>query len=455
MDVAQKQAPRTAAYVAMAEREALFAADESDRRRSSGGALSFLDGVPIAVKDNIMVAGLNCTAASNILRHYVAPYDATVVTKMKAAGLVILGKTNLDEFAMGSSTETSCHGPTRNPWDEARVPGGSSGGSATAVAERSAFAALGTDTGGSIRQPAGLCGVVGLKPTYGRVSRYGAIAMASSLDQIGPIGRTVADAAALLEIIEGPDGLDSNAVATTPDQRVSGWPESLKGVRIGLPKEYFVAGMDEEIEGRVRKAVEKLEELGAEIKEVSLPHADFALAAYYIIMPSEVSANLARFDGIRYGSRAKGDNLIETYRKTRGQGFGSEVRRRVMLGTYALSSGYYDAYYLQALKVRRLIAQDFADAFNEVDVLLTPTSPVVAWKLGEKTEDPLAMYLADIYTVPVNIVGLPGVSVPCGQVQGLPVGMQLISRPFEERVMLGVANAYEKAVGRLEFIPSI
>lgn len=446
LDVAEKNAATTHAYVEFDAAGALHQADEADRRRAAGQTRSTLDGVPIAIKDMIMVQGMRCTAASNILRDYRAPYDATVVTRLKDAGAVLIGKTNMDEFAMGSSSETSCHGPTRNPWNANKIPGGSSGGSAVAVAEGSAIAALGTDTGGSIRQPAAMCGVVGLKPTYGRVSRYGAIAMASSLDQIGPFAKTVDDAALLLSAIEGQDPRDSTSIGLEDRWRLpKTLPASLKGLRIGLPKEYFVGGMEPGVEAAIRTALEKMESLGAEIKEVSLPHAGYALAVYYVLMPSEVSANLSRFDGMRYGSRVDGATLEETYRLSRGRGFGKEVRRRIMLGAYALSAGYYDAYYLQALKVRRLICDDFRQALTEVDCLVTPTSPNVAWDLGAKMEDPLSMYLADIFTVPVNVAGVPAVSVPCGFSEGLPVGLQVIGNHFDETTVLRVARAYEQA----------
>jgi len=438
----------THAYVDVAEDLALQAADAADARRAAGDALSKLDGVPIAVKDNMMVAGRRATAGSNILKEYVAPYDATVVQRLKSKGMVVLGKTNMDEFAMGSSTESSCHGATSNPWDTDRVPGGSSGGSAAAVAEGSAPVALGSDTGGSIRQPAALCGTVGLKPTYGRVSRYGLIMMASSLDQIGPFARSVEDATELLRVIEGRDQLDSTSVELKPEwQLPERLDQSVKGLRIGLPKEYFVSGMDTGVEKAVNSAVDKLKELGAEIVEVSLPHSDYALAVYYIIMPCEVSANLARFDGVRYGLRVPGKTLAETYRKSRGQGFGKEPRRRIMIGTYALSSGYYDAYYKRAQQVRRLIANDFTRAFADVDCILAPTAPTVAWKLGEMADDPLAMYLQDIYTVSVNVAGLPAISLPCGLSNNLPVGFQLIGRHFDEKTILNAASAYEQAVG--------
>lgn len=450
LEVARSNREKTSAYVEIMEEAALGAAEESDRRYKDKKPLSGIDGIPVAVKDNMLISGCRATAGSAVLKDYVAPYDATAVRKLKDAGAVIIGITNMDEFAMGSSTETSFHGPTRNPWDTQRVPGGSSGGSAAAVAEGSAVLALGSDTGGSIRQPAGMCGVVGFKPTYGRVSRYGLIAMASSLDQIGPVARTVGDAADLLKVIEGHDPRDSTSVHQKDEWRVpEKFAASLEGVRVGVPKEYFSGGLDSEVEKVIRGAIEKLRGLGAEIREVSLPHTEYALAVYYVIMPCEASANLARFDGIRYGSRVPADTLMETYRKSRGRGFGKEVRRRIMLGTHALSSGYYDAYYLKALKVRRLLANDFAQVFQEVDVLAGPTAPHVAWRLGEKSHDPLSMYLSDIYTVSVNVVGLPAVSLPCGKAHDMPVGLQIIGRHFDDGRVLGVANAFERSAGWL------
>ncbi|MEA3249672.1 MAG: Asp-tRNA(Asn)/Glu-tRNA(Gln) amidotransferase subunit GatA [Patescibacteria group bacterium] len=456
LGVAKGNTESTHAYVDIDEDGALAAADEADRRRSKGKTLSCLDGVPIAIKDNMLVTGRRATAGSNILKEYVAPYDATAVVRVRKAGLVILGKTNMDEYAMGSSTESSCHGVTRNPWDTERVPGGSSGGSAVAVSEGSAPIALGSDTGGSIRQPAALCGTVGFKPTYGRVSRYGLIALASSLDQIGPFARSVRDATDLLRIIEGRDSNDSTSVDLKDDWVL---PESIghdvKGLKIGIPKEYFVSGMEDGVEAAVRSGIERFKELGAEIKEISLPHSDYALATYYIIMPCEASSNLARFDGIRYGTRIPADTLEETYRKSRGAGFGKEARRRIMIGTYALSAGYYDAYYLRAMKVRRLIANDFTKAFVDVDCILSPTAPTVAWRLGEMMDDPLSMYLQDIFTVSVNVAGLPAISVPCGLSDGLPVGLQLIGRHFDDKTVLKAAHAFEQASGGFtEFIPA-
>lgn len=457
LGVAKKNFDATHAYVTLMDESALRAADESDQRIKRRSRLSVFDGVPIAIKDNMLIAGVRATGGSAILKDYVAPYDATVIARLKAAGAVLIGKTNMDDAAMGSSTETSYHGPTRNPWNTEKIPGGSSGGSAAAVAEGSAIVSLGSDTGGSIRQPAAMCGVIGLKPTYGRVSRYGLMAMASSLDQIGPFARTAEDAALLLSAIEGRDLMDSTSVDLEPSWKVPlRLPTSLAGLRVGLPKEYFVSGMDADVERSVRNAVSTLEDLGAEVKEVSLPHAEYALAVYYVLMPSEVSSNLSRLDGIRYGTRVAGASLEETYRKSRGMGFGKEVRRRIMLGTYALSSGYYDAYYLKALKVRRLISNDFAQAFTAVDVIATPTSPSVAWNIGEKLDDPLAMYLSDIYTVSVNVAGLPAISVPCGFANGLPIGLQLIGRHFDEKTILGTAHAYERAAGlREKFSPPV
>lgn len=450
----QKQAT-TNAYVTVTADAARAQADESDGRRAEGAALGPLDGIPVAYKDNILVKGERATSGTAILKDYVAPYDATVVARLRAQGAVTLGKTNMDELACGGSTETSCFGPSGNPWDPARVAGGSSGGSAVAVAEGSAPIALGSDTGGSVRQPAGLCGTVGLKPTYGRVSRYGLTALASSLDQIGPLAKTVEDAALMLGAIEGRDPKDSTSVELKDAWSLGAiGREDLSGLRIGLPQEYFGEGMAPGIRARVDEAVAKLEGLGAELKTVSLPHAEKALAVYYVIMPCELSANVARLDGMRYGTRVEGASLEETYRRSRGEGFGDEVRRRIMIGTHALSSGYYDAYYLRAQKVRRLITNDFMRAFEDVDVIVTPTTPDVAWKKGEKSADPLALYLEDVYTVSVNVTGLPGVSVPCGSSEGLPVGLQFIGAHFDERTMLGAAHAYETARGPFDAPPA-
>jgi aspartyl-tRNA(Asn)/glutamyl-tRNA(Gln) amidotransferase subunit A len=408
-----------------------------------------LGGVPISIKDVISVKDHPCGCASKILQGYVAPYDATVISKLRAAGAIPFGRANMDEFAMGSSTENSAYGPTRNPWDLTRTPGGSSGGSAAVVAADEGFAALGSDTGGSIRQPAALCGRVGLKPTYGRVSRYGLVAFASSLDQIGPITKDVRDAAILMNIIAGPDKFDSTSLSESVPDFARSLEKGVKGLKLGLPKEYFIEGLDPDVEETVRKAVANLEGQGAEVIEISLPHTEFALSTYYIIAPAEASANLARFDGVRYGFRAKGTNgLLEHYGKTREEGFGPEVKRRVILGTYVLSSGYYDAYYLRAQKVRALIRQDFATAFQKVDAIVCPTSPTPAFKLGERTSDPLRMYLADIFTLAANIAGICGISVPCGLLEKegkqLPVGLQILGKELDESTVLQVAYAYEQ-----------
>lgn len=395
-------------------------------------------GVPIALKDNISTQGLRTTAGSKIIEDYIPPYNATVVAKLRAEGAIILGKTNMDEFAMGSSTENSAYGVTHNPYDLTRVPGGSSGGSAAAVAARLAPAALGTDTGGSIKQPASFCGVVGLRPTYGAVSRYGIIALTSSLDQVGALARTVEDARTVFEVIAGKDPYDATSV-----EAVSREPKKLASLRIGIPKEYLSEGLDPEIAERVRKVGEFLEKQGVTVREVSLPHTHYGLAVYYIITPSEVSSNLARFDGIRYGLRTEGSSIEELVSKSRGEGFGSEPKRRIILGTFALSSGYADQYYLRAVKVRTMIAQDFAKAFEKVDLLLTPTAPTTAFKIGEK-KDPLSMYLSDIFTIPANLAGLPGLSVPVGTHQKLPVGVQLIGPKFSEELLFQVGEKIEE-----------
>jgi aspartyl-tRNA(Asn)/glutamyl-tRNA(Gln) amidotransferase subunit A len=409
-----------------------------------------LGGVPISIKDVINVQGHPCGCASKILEGYIAPYDATVIAKLRAAGAIPFGRVNMDEFAMGSSTENSAFGPTRNPWDVTRIPGGSSGGSAAVVAADEGFAALGSDTGGSIRQPAALCGRVGLKPTYGRVSRYGLVAFASSLDQIGPITKDVRDAAILMNIIAGPDKYDSTALDDAVPDFTAALEKGVKGLRLGLPKEYFIEGLDPEVEKTVREAVANLEGQGAEVLDISLPHTEFALSTYYIIAPAEASANLARFDGVRYGFRAKDTHgLLDHYGRTREEGFGPEVKRRIILGTYVLSSGYYDAYYLRAQKVRTLIRQDFAKAFEKVDAIVCPTSPTPAFKLGERTSDPLGMYLADIFTLAANIAGICGISVPCGFLERegkqLPVGLQILGKELDESTVLQVARAYEQS----------
>ncbi len=433
------------AYLLVAIDQALETARRADERIAAGEDAALL-GVPVAIKDVLITKGLPTTAGSRILENFVPPFNATAVQKLQDAGAIILGKTNTDEFAMGSSTENSAFGVTRNPWDLERVPGGSSGGSAAAVAARMAPGALGSDTGGSVRQPGALCGVTAIKPTYGRVSRWGLIAFASSLDQVGTFGRTVEDAAMLLGTIAGHDRRDStSAHVPVPDYESALIPH-MKGMTIGVPREYFVEGMQPEVEAAVRSAIERMRELGAEVREVSLPHTDYALPVYYLIAPAEASANLARFDGVRYGSREPGDSLLEMYEITRGDDFGAEVKRRIMLGTYALSTGYYDAYYLKAQKARTLIKGDFERAFENVDVLVTPVTPTTAFKIGEKADDPLAMYLSDIFTLSVNLAGVCGMSVPCGfDKKGLPIGLQIIGPQFGEEAMLHAGFAYQQA----------
>lgn len=408
------------------------------------GAL--LKGLPIAIKDLICTKESFTTCGSRILAGFQSPYDATVVEKLKKSGALIFGKTNMDEFAFGSSCETSCYGATKNPWDLERVPGGSSGGSAAVVAADEAIWALGSDTGGSIRQPAALCGIVGLKPTYGRVSRYGLIAFASSLDQIGPMTKDVRDAALLLSVIAGHDKNDSTSADIKVGDYLASLEKDIKGMRIAVPKEYFIEGLDEEVGNAIKEARVVLEKRGARFKEVSLPHTKYAVATYYIIATAEASSNLARFDGVQYGLREKADSLLEMYKKTRGAGFGYEAKRRIILGTYVLSSGYYDAYYLRAMKVRTLIKKDFDDVFGEFDCVMTPTSPTAAFKIGEKIENPLAMYLSDIYTIPANLAGIPAISIPCGLTKKrLPIGLQILGAPFKEETLLNVAHAFEQA----------
>ena len=437
--------PKIKAFVSVTETEALKRAEEIDAKIAKGEATGELAGIPIAIKDNMNIKGFKTTCSSKILENYVAPYDATVITKLKKADSVFLGKTNLDEFAMGSSTENSAFQTTKNPWNTDYISGGSSGGSAAAVSSAMAPLALGSDTGGSIRQPAACCGVVGLKPTYGRVSRFGLVAFASSLDQIGPFSRTVEDASLLLKVISGYDPKDSTSVDLPVPDYLSEIKKDLKGMKIGLPKEYFIDGMDKEVEKAVRDAVEVFKKLGAEIYEISLPNTKYAVSVYYLIATSEASANLARYDGIKYGLRVEGDNLIDEYEKTRGAGFGPEVKRRIMLGTYALSAGYYDAYYGKSQKVRTLIRKDFEDAFKKVDIILTPTAPTTAFKIGEKVSDPLQMYLSDIFTISCNLAGLPGISLPCGfSKAGLPIGLQLLGKTFKEEEILRAAHNYEK-----------
>jgi len=425
--------------------DAIERARGMDERRAAGEDIGPLGGVPVILKDNILVKGERCTAGSRILENYDAAYDSTVTKRLRAAGAVLIGRSNCDEFAMGSSTENSHFGTTRNPWDTDRVPGGSSGGSAAAVAAGFVPLAFGSDTGGSIRQPASLCGVVGLKPTYGRVSRYGLMALASSLDQIGPFARTVEDAALALGVIQGDDPLDATTVAGEDVSVPELLEKNVKGLRVGVPKEYFVDGMDEDVKRSVMDAIAVYEKAGATIVEISLPHAEYAIAAYYVVQSSEASSNLGRFDGIRYGYSSEGNSLLETYERSRGEGFGREVQRRIMLGTFALSKGYSDAFYSKALKVRTLIKRDFDEAFKEVDVIATPTSPSVAWPIGEKFSDPLAMYLSDIYTVSANLATIPGMSIPCGFVNGLPVGLQLLAKPFDEQAIFRAGAFYQAA----------
>jgi aspartyl-tRNA(Asn)/glutamyl-tRNA(Gln) amidotransferase subunit A len=444
------------AYLTITDELALQAADQVDKKVEAGGFLGPLAGVPIAIKDNLMVRGVRTTCASKILGDYRAPYDAYVIEKLKQADAIIVGKTNLDEFAMGSSTENSFFGPTKNPWNVDCIPGGSSGGSAVAVATRSVPIALGSDTGGSIRQPASLCGVLGLKPTYGRVSRYGLVAFASSLDQIGPFTHNPEDMALTLSIISGKDGRDSTSVDKSVPDYVYEMKKPIQGLKIGIPKEYFVQGMDEEVKKNVLAVADVLKKLGASIHEISLPYSDKALEVYYIIAPSEASSNLARFDGIRYGFRNQdATNLIEQYGFNRRDGFGPEVKRRILIGTYALSSGYYDAYYSKAQKVRTLIKQDFDQAFKNVDVILTPVAPTPAFKLGEKVDDPLTMYLSDICTIPCNLAGIPGISVPCGlSSKKLPIGVQFYADLFKDDLLLRVSQAYLQETGWHKKTPS-
>ncbi|TMA22257.1 MAG: Asp-tRNA(Asn)/Glu-tRNA(Gln) amidotransferase subunit GatA [Deltaproteobacteria bacterium] len=438
------------AFLRLTEEEARSAARESDERRARNAPLSALDGVPIAIKDLFCQRGVETTAGSRILAGYVPPYDATVVRKLREGGAVLVGKLNMDEFAMGSSTENSAFGPTRNPWDLSRTPGGSSGGSAAAVAAKMVPGTLGTDTGGSIRQPAALVGCVGLKPTYGRVSRYGVVAFSSSLDQVGPFAEDVRGAALLLQAIAGRDENDQTSSSRPVPDYATALEGGARGLRIGIPAEYFGEGLDPEVEASVRSAMDALGREGATLVPISLPNSPHAIATYYIVATAEASSNLARYDGIRYGHRAQGPrSLIELYERTRAEGFGAEVKRRILLGTYALSAGYYDAYYLRSQKIRTLIRRDFEQVFAAgIDAVASPTSPTPAFKLGEKIDDPLAMYLNDIYTVPANLAGLPGISIPCGFSRaGLPIGLQLIGRPFEEAALLRIARAAERAVG--------
>jgi len=443
------------AYLTVTEDEALTMAQAADRRCAEGDTAPLL-GIPLAIKDILCTDGVQTTAGSKILKGFIPVYTATSVQRLWDAGAVLLGKTNLDEFAMGSSTENSAYGPTRNPWDLAKIPGGSSGGSAAAVAARMALGALGSDTGGSIRQPASMCGVVGLKPSYGRVSRYGAIAFASSLDQIGPFARTVQDAALLLQVIAGVDPKDATTMPLDVPDYAAALTGDIRGLRVGVPKEYFIDGMDSAVIDSVRAAIAKLESLGAQIREISLPNTDRSLSVYYIVAPAEASANLARFDGVRYGARVKEKGMWPTYKATRGQGFGPEVKRRIMLGTYALSAGYYDAYYGKAQKVRTLIKQDFENAFRDVDVIAAPTAPRAAFRIGEKIDDPLQMYLEDVFTLPGSLAGVCAISLPCGKdATGMPIGLQLIGPAFGEPMILRAAHAYEQVSGYVGQAPPL
>ena len=435
------------AYLTVTRDEALAQAKAVDEKIARGEEIAFLEGIPGAIKDNICTKGVKTTCASRILQKFVPPYDATVVQKLAAQNPVVLGKTNLDEFAMGGSTENSAFHPTHNPWNTDCVPGGSSGGSAAAVAAGTAVWALGSDTGGSIRQPASFCGVVGMKPTYGRVSRYGLVAYASSLDQIGPITKDVTDCANILNIIAGRDEMDSTSIDKEVPDYTKSLVQDVKGLKIGLPKEYFVKGMDPEVEGAVKAAVKQLESLGAEVVEISLPNTDYAISTYYLIAPAEAATNLARYDGVSYGERAEdAADLVEMMTRTRSQYLGEEVKRRIMIGNYALSAGYYDAYYLKALKVRRLVKEDYDKAFKDVDVIICPAAPSVAYKIGEKIDNPLEMYLQDACTVPLNLAGLPGISVPCGYNKDeMPIGMQIIGKALDEETLIRVAYTYEQS----------
>jgi aspartyl-tRNA(Asn)/glutamyl-tRNA(Gln) amidotransferase subunit A len=437
------------AYLTLSQERAYAQADYVDQLIAGNKPLPPLAGVPIAIKDVISTRGVRTTCGSKILQNYIPPYDATAVERLEAAGAVILGKTNCDEFAMGSSNENSAYGPVRNPKALDRIPGGSSGGSAAAVAAGLAVASLGTDTGGSIRQPGAMCGIPAMMPSYGRVSRYGLIAFASSLDRIGPFANNIRDIALVLQTIAGRDANDSTSTTAPVASYVSEMDRPVKGMRIGIPKECFGEGLDSGVREKITAGIELLRKLGCLAVEIRMPHSDYAIAVYYIIATAEASSNLARYDGVRYGLRVEGDSLISMYRKTRGAGFGAEVKRRIVLGTYVLSAGYYDAYYLKGQKVRSLIAEDFRDAFTKVDAIITPTSPVPAFKLGERTQDPLQMYLADIYTVTGSLAGVPGISVPCGMVGGgkLPVGLQIFGRPFGESRVLQLAHAFEQAGG--------
>ncbi|MHB1652692.1 MAG: Asp-tRNA(Asn)/Glu-tRNA(Gln) amidotransferase subunit GatA [Desulfitobacteriaceae bacterium] len=444
------------AFVTLTEDRALQQAAIVDDKIARGESLRPLEGIPMALKDNMCTEGVRTTCSSKMLENFVPPYDATVTERLKQAGAIILGKLNMDEFAMGSSTENSRFFQTRNPWDLERVPGGSSGGAVASVIADEAVYALGSDTGGSIRQPAAFCGVVGMKPTYGAISRYGLIAFASSLDQIGPVTKDVRDNAVVMNIIAGHDSKDSTSIPFVKPDYTKFLVNGIKGLKIGIPREYFGEGIDQEVEKVIRDAVQTLSDLGAEVEECSLPHTEYAIPAYYLLAPAECSSNLARYDGVSYGYRASGaDDIIGMYRKTRAEGFGSEVKRRIMLGTYALSSGYYDAYYLKAQKVRTLIKQDFDKAFEKYDVLLSPTAPTAAFKFGEKSTNPLEMYLSDVCTVPLNLAGLPGVSIPAGFVNGLPVGLQLMGKPFDEGTLYRVSYTFEQSTDFHKMKPNL
>lgn len=442
----RKVEERIKAFLSFYEKEALNEARRWDKKISRGEEVGPLTGIPIAIKDNLCLDSAETSCASNILKGFCPPYSATVLKKLNKAGTIILGKTNMDEFAMGSSTENSAFQITRNPWNLETAPGGSSGGSAAAVASGEVPFALGSDTGGSIRQPAALCGVVGLKPTYGRVSRYGLIAFASSLDQIGPIAKTVRDCAYLLQAISGKDKLDSTSLDYSVPDYIQCLIPDLQGMKIGLPKEYFIAGIEEEVKKKVIAATKVIRELGAQIEEISLPHTKYAVATYYLIATAEASSNLARYDGVGYGYRTEEmTNLLDMYKKSRQEGFGDEVKRRIMLGTYVLSKGYHDDYYGKAQRVRTLIRNDFDKAFKDFDAIITPTSPTVAFRIGEKTEDPLKMYLSDVFTISANLAGIPGISIPCGfNKSGLPIGLQILGKPFDEKTILRIAYAYEQ-----------
>lgn len=447
------------AFISHNDADALAQAAAADQALAAGEthAQHPLLGVPIGIKDVLAVKDQPLNCGSRILGKFISPYDATAIEKLKAAGAIIYGRLNMDEFAMGSSTENSAFGVTRNPWDTTRIPGGSSGGSAAAVAADEVIATLGTDTGGSIRQPAALCGCVGMKPTYGRVSRYGLVAFASSLDQIGSFSKDVRDTATILKVISGHDPRDSTSVNQPVPDYTAALDGNIKGLRLGLPREYMIGGLDPEVKAAVDVAVKQLQSLGATVEEISLPHTEYAAATYYIIAPAEASANLARFDGIRYGARVDGADPIELYCKTRGAGFGAEVKRRIILGTYVLSSGYYDAYYLRAQKVRTLIRQDFLKAFEKVDAIVTPTTPTAAFKIGEKSDDPLQMYLSDVFTISCNLAGICGVSLPCGFTKSpkLPIGLQLLGKPFGEETILKIAHAYEQGTSWHREKPSL